>query len=143
MSKPRFSIQRYPYDDSAWHMGILVSDGILVGYQDFYVYEKEVRELGTKLAAFPTGSQNEVVFEIGDEHNEKWAHYVRLRFFVRDSSGHTALAIKFIRNGDVMAKAVSEFCQPIDVASLNRLGSSIRDCRWEIEDAVDHELHVS
>jgi hypothetical protein len=124
-------------------MGILVSDGILVGYQDFYAYESDIRQLGAKLAVFPTGSLDDAVFEIGNEHDEKWAHFIRIRFFVKDLSGHAALAIKFVRNGDVMAKAISEFCLPLDVASVNRLGSSIRDCHWEIEDVICHELHVS
>ena len=98
--------------------------------QDFYLYPEDLEEFGHKLQAFPSSISDEAILETGSTEASSYGWF-KLRAFVYDGSGHTALELSVKRNGAPHISAQSQFSVLIEAAALNSLGKSIE--RWASE----------
>ncbi len=117
-------LKALPYDDDALHVELYASNASFAAAQDFYCYPEDVRAFGERLSELPAHGQEEVVWEIGAPSAE-WAYHVKLRVYLVDALGHSALEI-FVDNHFISpARGVAAFSIPSEPASLNRLGRSL------------------
>ena len=132
---------RLPYEDDAWHMTMSAADAEYRVEQEFYTYPSDLIELANCLQSFPKHGSDEVRFEVGSR-DPSWAHWVFLRAFIVDTTGHAALVVVG-NNGDDFRMRSARFTIRCDVGSLNRLGAELR--RWINEPGrpLHQRLHVS
>src|SRR5262249_25973290 len=90
MEEPAISLVRWPYDDSAWRGLLRSSNAVFAGALEFYTDTEELAEFGRRLAAFPSGPDDEVRFSLGSREGD-WAYYLLLRAFLVDRAGQAAL----------------------------------------------------
>ena len=127
-----------PYDDSALRVEMHASNGAFAATQEFYCHPEDIRKFGGRLREFPTGPQDQVVWEIGSS-DPKWAHHVRLRAYLVDALGHSALEVLADNRRNPPHRGTAEFSIRSDPASLNRLGNALvawsknysRPLEWE------------
>ena len=129
MNTSFISLERFPYDDSAWHIEIGASNGSFSGAQDFYTYPEDLETLGSDLCKFPASIQDEVRFELGDQAG-KWAYFVLIRAFLFDSVGHAAIEFAVSNNSTPPNHAQTSFFIHSEVAAINYLGQQLRS--WVI-----------
>jgi hypothetical protein len=83
-----------------------------------------VLEFGAKLRAFPSSVKDSAVFEYGADDPKQYC-WVRLRAYVYDSRGHTALEIFVQNNLEPPARASGVFSVKLEAATLNTLGQEL------------------
>jgi hypothetical protein len=119
------SLERFPCDDSAWHVEVCASNGSFSGAQDFYTDPEDLETLGSDLCKFPKSIQDEVRFELGDK-TDKWTYFVLVRAFLFDSVGHAAIEFAVSNNSTSPYSAQTSFFIHSEVASINYLGQQLQ-----------------
>ena len=114
-------LQRLPFDEEAWHVVFSAGHSDCSSEQDCYLEPKGLEDFANAIRAFPNGVKDEVNLEIG-EQGPKSAHYIRLRVFCYNSSGHTALEVCFDNNGEPPYVQSSRFCIVCELSSIDALG---------------------
>jgi hypothetical protein len=123
---PCISLTQLAADDEGWwHVTLAVADEAYAVQQEFYVYPGDLLEWGGRLSRFPTRANDEVRFDVGDRTTAYW---VWVRAWLVDPAGHAAIAIDLGTPGDDLYRRSAGLAIRCDVASLNRLGETIR--RW-------------
>jgi hypothetical protein len=125
MTTALISLERFPYDDLAWHVEISASNGSFSGVQDFYTYPEDLENFGSNLCKFPKNIQDEVRFELGDQ-TSKWAYFILIRAFLFDSTGHAAIEFSVNNNSIPPNHAQTSFFIHSEVASINNLGQQLK-----------------
>jgi hypothetical protein len=125
MTTAFISLERFPYDNSVWHVEIGASNGSFSGKQDFYTYPEDLETLGSDLCKFPKSAQDEVRFELGDRTG-KWAYFILIRAFLFDSVGHAAIEFSTGNNSTPPNHSQASFFIRSEVASINHLGQQLR-----------------
>jgi len=125
MTDTFISLERFPYDDSAWHVEVRASNGYFSGIRDFYTYPEELDALGSSFCKFLQDIQDEVRFELG-ERAEKSAYFVLVRAFLFDSVGHAAIEFAVDNNATPPNHAQASFSIRTEVAAINNLGQQLR-----------------
>jgi hypothetical protein len=121
MDEPAVSFVRLPYDKSAWRVVIQASNGQFTGDQEFYVDTTELGEFARRLAAFPSGPDDEARLVQGSRDGN-WAYYLIVRAFLIDRAEHAALEFAFDNRQPSPDHAqVSVFIR-CEVAAISRLG---------------------
>ena len=92
--------------------------------QEFYAYPEGLREFGGRLVAFPCSNTDSPVFEYGANSAEAVC-WVRMRAYMYDGSGHSALEFITQNNLQPPAQASAVFSAKLEAASLNRLGHEL------------------
>jgi|SRR5215831_12728976 len=108
---------------------------------DCYLYPGTIREFGEGLASFPKSIADSVVLESGGE-DPKWYGWLRLRAYVYDSAGHSALECLTETRGDELVRASARFSFRLQAAAFNELGKQLiewspnsRDFTFEAREA--------
>jgi hypothetical protein len=121
----RLTLQRL--SDSAegtMQLQLSVETGKRALSQEFYTYAEDLREFGAKLEGFPTSLKHAVVFECG-ANDPKVYCWVRLRAYVYDHVGHSALEVLVQNNCEPPLQASAVFSVKLEAATLNRLGQEL------------------
>lgn len=94
--------------------------------QCVYVYPTTLEKFGQQLQSFPSSVSDEAVLEIGstEANADCW---LKLRAYVFDGCGHSALELSVKKNGAPQVCAQSQFSVLLEVASLNSLGKLIEN----------------
>jgi hypothetical protein len=125
MDEPAISLVRWPYDDSAWRVFLQACNGGFAGALEFYTDAEGLAEFARRLAAFPSGPDDEVRFSLGSRDGN-WAYYLLLRAFLVDRAGHAALEFAADNCRVTPDHAQASFFIPCEVAAINRLGRQLR-----------------
>jgi hypothetical protein len=124
MDKPAISIIRLPYDESAWRVVIRASNGQFAGDQEFYTDAPELGKFGRRLAAVPSGPDDEACLVQGSRDGN-WTYYLLLQAFLIDRAGHAALEFAFDNRQPSPDHAQAGFFIRCEVAAINRLGHGL------------------
>lgn len=122
-------ITRTPYEEPH-HLQLLleVSNGRQTASLDFYVTTQMLLEAAKALEVFPRHGRDEYLFELGSEQAEvRFGFYLRMRAFLTNGSGSSALQFRINNNEDVPSREMAEFCIESEVQSINDLGSLLRN----------------
>ncbi|MEO0536567.1 MAG: hypothetical protein AAF215_22150 [Cyanobacteria bacterium P01_A01_bin.123] len=133
MTDTYISLQRFPYDDSAWHVELKASNGLFSGTQDFYTYPKELNAFGVNLCRFPKNIQDEARFEVGDRAGN-WAYFILIRVFLFDAVGHAAIEFAVDNHQTSPNRAQTSFFIKTEVAAINNFGQQLQS--WVISHDV-------
>ena len=98
--------------------------------EEFYVYPEDLGEFGRRLADFPSSLIDGVTFEVGSKEPKSYC-WVRLRAYVYDAKGHTALEFRFENHADEPLKAAAQFSVALEAATLNELGRGLAEWAQE------------
>ena len=105
--------------------------------QEVFVYPGTLQEFGYQLQKFPSSSSDEAVLEMGSQDEDAYS-WVRLRAYVYDGSGHTALHVAANHNPSKHLQAGCQFSMPVEAASLNLLGAKIE--AWSATPEIPFEF---
>ena len=142
-----FKLTRIPYEEP-YHLQLEVeaSNTRQKGYLVYYSSASDLADIGKALSDFPTNDLDEFLYELGSEDPEqRFAHYLRLRFFMTRPTGASGIEVHFSNNEPAPFRELTAFTIPCEVAGLNRLGALFSRFRllehtvleW---DGVDGEL---
>ncbi len=92
--------------------------------QDIYVYPNELQAFAERLKNFPSSVTDEAVLEVGSTQANAYC-WLKLRAYLYDSLGHSALELSVQRNAAPQLCARSQFSVLVEAASLNTLGAEI------------------
>ncbi len=107
---------------------IEVSNSRQSAFIDIYVDVESLKAFADLLESFPRHISDVALFELGSERPEdRFAYYVRIRAFIFNSLGRSALHIRFNNNRDLPYRELSEFCIECEAAAINRLGALLRE----------------
>lgn len=134
---PGIRIKRIPYEEPYHlHLVMRASNGRQRAEITFYVNAKDLTQWADHLEVFPRHGTDVFLWEAGSERPEdSFAHYIRLRAFIHDSSGHCAIHLRFNNNQDLPDREIAEFCIRAEASQINYLG---RLCRGFAE--LKHEV---
>lgn len=93
--------------------------------QGIYIYPASLSKFGEQLEQFGSSTSEEVVLEAGSP-DESYYSWLRLRAYIFDAVGHSALEISTQQNGAPHIRARCQFSAPLDVSLLNSLGKQIK-----------------
>ena len=125
----RISIERLNEDVDAPHVELKISHGDFSAVQDSYISDEYFLEFGKELQSFPQNLKHEVIFEDGSP-DPKYYCYIRLRAFVYDGVGHSALEIRIENHGVAPYSATAHFYILCEVGTLNHLGKALES--WAV-----------
>ena len=91
--------------------------------QECYVYPADLLEFAHRLREFPQTAAV-VSLDVGSKE-APWAHWVFIRAFIHDVTGHGALGFDMGNAGHDLRTRSAAFVIPCDVASLNRFGVTL------------------
>jgi len=111
-------------DDGMLQLGIGVSSPSHSLYHETYVYPDQLVAFAEGLKAFPINTEAEVTFECGSK-DPKFHDYIRIRAFVLNPNGHSALEIESEVRGAAPVRAESHFFVAGLPADFNNLGKKI------------------
>lgn len=111
-------------DDEMLQVEVSLQGSGYAATQDVYVYPADLEKFGHRLEAFPASASDEAMLEIGSA-DEKAYCWLKLRAYVYDGRGHSALELCVKRNGAPHVCAQAQFSVQIEAASLNSLGAQI------------------
>ena len=106
------------------HVELFISGEGFAARQDSYIDDEEWLEFGAALQSFPKNLEHEAAFENGAPEG-KYYCYIRLRAFVYDGVGHSALEVKISNQSSPPYRASCHFYVTCEAATLNRLGKSL------------------
>ncbi|NCI48993.1 hypothetical protein GWC95_03610 [Sediminibacterium roseum] len=109
------------HSDNETYFRIDISNNNCSTFLQFYGYDDSFHEFGQSLINFPQTINDTPIFEIGKD-DIKWAYYLNIKVLCYDASGHSAIKIKAINNGDIISGYQSEFTIVAEAASINQLG---------------------
>lgn len=92
--------------------------------QDVCLYPVQLADFGRGLRSFPASARDEVLLHAGAADDEGYSA-LKLRAYVFDGSGHTALQVSLWGNPSPQLRASLDASVPIEAATLNRLGEQI------------------
>jgi len=119
----RLSLHRLWVDTNGMlQMEVFLEGGGYSATQDVYVYPDELRAFAERLKNFPSSIADEAVLEIGSTQANAYC-WLKLRAYVYDALGHSALELSVQRNTQHFAR--SQFSVVVEAASLNALGEEI------------------
>jgi hypothetical protein len=121
------------------HIQLTAEHGERALSQDFHAYAEDLREFGTKLEAFPSSVKDEVLFECGANDPKQYC-WVRLRAYVYDRAGHSALELLVQNNSEPPVLASAVFSVKLEAATLNRLGQEL--AAWSRSKQGDFEFEA-
>jgi len=134
----RFAIQKI-WTDTDGMLSVQLSvdrgDGNAVS-QEVCFYPKSLTSFAKELQAFPASVTDEIVYEMGPKGEDAYS-WMRLRAYVFNPSGHTALQIVSRCNPSPELRSSCQFSLPIEAASLNRLGEELEHWRFESEEPFE------
>lgn len=108
------------------HVELVVSHGAFAASQDSYISDEEFVQFGKGLQSFPQNLKHEVTFENGSPKPNYYC-YIRLKAFVYDGVGHTALEVLMENHSQVPYASSSHFYILCEAATLNRLGKMLEE----------------
>lgn len=111
-------------DDDMLQLVVSASNGLTSSSMEVYAYPAEVEAFASGLEAFPRTARDEVVWESGSA-DPKWYGHMRLRAYVLDGSGHSALEVLMDVRGDPSDCTLSNFSLRGNPADFNELGRRI------------------
>jgi hypothetical protein len=117
-------ITRIPYEEP-YHLNLRItaSNGKANGRLEYYCNADDLKELGSKLLGFPGDQDETIVYKLGSEKPEdRFAFFFSLKIASLDSAGHGSIHLRMNNNRPPPETEASEFCIPVDVADVNRLG---------------------
>ena len=120
----RIRIKKLDADEDPPHVYLFISHGDFSAAQDSYIYDEEFLEFSEALQSFPQSLEHEAVFESGSPEPNYYC-YIRLRAFVYDGVGHSALDVSVENHGKEPHAAAAHFFILCEAATLNRLGRSL------------------
>ncbi len=126
--QPYIRITREPYEEPHHiHLSWEVCNGTQKWQFDYYDNVDSLTKFADSLEVFPRHLKDLFLWELGSEYPEDhWGYYFRLRVFVYDYSGHSAIQIRFNNNKKLPDREIVEFCMKADPAQINRLGKLFR-----------------
>ena len=93
--------------------------------QDSYGYKEDFLIFGNKLANFPLNIDDRAIFESGSDQENYYCH-IRIKAYVYNKSGHTALEINTKNNLMKPANAEVKFNIICEAAEINRIGHMLK-----------------
>ena len=137
----RLSLRRlWKDDDGMLQLELSAQNGRRALSQDFYAYPEDLRQFGAKLEAFPTSVEDAPTFEYG-ANDPKVYCWLRLRAYVFDGSGHSALELMVQNNKQPPEQASALFSTKLEAAALNKLGQEL--VAWSRLNEGDLEFEAS
>jgi hypothetical protein len=144
MNATGIKITRFPYEEP-YHLNLWIeaSNGKMNGRLEYYCNADDLSELGNKLVGYLGNQDETIVYERGSEKPEdRFAFFFSLRVNPLDLAGHSVVRIRMNNNQPPPATEVCEFCIPVDVIDVNRLGSLLgafgklnhRVLDWSVKD---------
>ena len=90
-----------------------------------YLYPDQIEHFAAELERFPTGLTHEVVLESGSS-DPKWYGHLRVRVYVMDSAGHSAVEVLIDDRGEPPGRASHHFYLPCNPADMNEVGRRLK-----------------
>jgi len=118
---------------------VAASNGAFQVRQEFYAYHSDIKEFGSALMKFPLTGKDEVRFDIGFR-NPAQAHWLLLRAYIYDSTGHAGLLFECCDNTVDPWRQEARFTIRCEVASLNRLGKALVEWAQNSNNELREEL---
>jgi hypothetical protein len=126
-------------DDGMLQLQLRAQSGERALSQDFYAYPEDLRQFGATLEAFPSSAKDSAVFEYGSGDPKVYC-WVRLRAYLYDSAGHSALEVMVENNLEPPAQASAQFSVKLEAATLNKLGQEL--VAWSRSKERDFEFEA-
>lgn len=126
--KTFIKVSRFPYEEPhLLNLVIEASNGRSMGQIEIYANTADLIDIASRLEVFPRHPSDVFLYEIGSERLEdRFAYYFRFRVFNDHHSGRFAVHFRFNNNRNFPDLEISEFCFPIEVSDLNKLGRLFR-----------------
>lgn len=118
---------------------VAASNGMYLVRQEFYAYQSDIEEFGRALMKFPLTSNDEVRLDIGGR-NPRQAHWLLMRAYIYDSTGHAGLLFECCNNTVDPWRQEARFTIRCEVASLNRLGKALVEWAVNSNNELREEL---
>ena len=112
-------------DDSMLQVAVTAANSTANATMEAYLYPDQIENFASELERFPTGAAHEVELESGSS-NPKWYGHLRLRVYVKDGVGHSAVEVLMDRRGDPPNRASHHFYLPCNPADMNELGRRLK-----------------
>lgn len=110
--------------DGMLQLVVGASNGRTFSSMEIYSYPADIESFAARLKDFPFNLQDEVVWESGDV-DPKWYGHMRIRAYVLDGKGHSAIEVLMDMRGDAVNRSKSTFSLRSNPADLNELGQRI------------------
>jgi hypothetical protein len=131
------------------HLNLAVCNGRSLAQIEYYATAESLIELADRLEVFPRHTMDVFLFELGSERPEdRCMYYLRLRAFLKDALGHSAIHIRFNNNRALPELEIAEFCLDAEPSQINRFGQLCRRfanlrhavLHWWIQDGALYEM---
>ena len=105
------------------NLWIAASNGKVNGRLEYYCNADDLTDLGSKLLGYLGNQDEKIVYELGSENpDDRVAFFLSLKVSPLDRAGHSVVRLRMNNNRPPPETEASEFCIPVDVADVNRLG---------------------
>lgn len=124
MNPPFIVIHRHPYEEP-YHLNLVISasNGEMRGTLEYYCNAADLKDVGSRLAAFPQKTEDSYVYELGTPRPEdQFAFHFAIRISSLDSAGHCALQLTMNNNRPSPDDLSCSFSIRAEPAAINRLG---------------------
>lgn len=112
-------------DDGMLQIDVTAANSYAAATMDVYLYPDEIENFATELERFPTALAHEVVLESGSS-DPKWYGHLRVRVYVMDRAGHSAVEVLMDRRGKPPGRASHHFYLTCNPADMNELGRRLK-----------------
>ena len=112
---------------------------------EYYCNASDLAEIADHLEVFPRHATDVFLYEFGSERKEdRHAYYFRMRAFLTNGSGSSAIQIRTNNNEELPEREISEFCISAEASQINRLGQLFRSysklnhkvLEWSVDDGA-------
>ena len=112
-------------DDGLLQVALATGHSSAHATMDVYLYPDQLERFAAELEQFPMTLTQEVVLESGSS-DPKWYGHLRVRVYVVDSVGHSAVEVSIDYRGDPLGPISHHFYLPCNPADMNELGRRLR-----------------
>jgi len=127
-------------DDGMLQLQLHAANGPRSISQDFYTYPSDLEQFGAKLQVFPGSVKDAAIFEYGSTDPKVYC-WVRMRAYLYDGAGHSALEFTVHSNQPQPDQASAQFSVKLEAATLNKLGEEL--AAWSRSKEGDFEFEAS
>ena len=90
----------------------------------FYTYPDRLMQFARALSDFSGAYSDQPCFEEGSQE-DTCAYWIRLRALSINGRGHSLLQVSTVNRGDLSDAAACSFSSALEVAAINRLGTTL------------------
>ncbi|KQZ59362.1 MULTISPECIES: hypothetical protein [unclassified Lysobacter] len=117
-------VKRWQDDDGMVELELHAETRDYATRSRFYTYPDRLMRFAHELVDFSGATADRPCFEEGSQEGTS-AYWIRLRALAFDARGHSLLQLSTVRRGDVLERAAFDYSSEMEVAAINRLGTTL------------------